>query len=244
MKKLILTTTILAALSAPAAMAGEKEIKKAQNIGFGSGLVLGAVTGGPLGAMIGGISGLFIGNSVAADTEMKHLNAALNQHEAEINELLAANQTLLTQLRSAQEQNRTQLVSMNNEELLDSLPNLSLNVQFRTGSAKLESIYQQQLEELAKLLNSNKALRVELTGHADRRGDASYNKQLSAQRIESVKQQLLAKGISAGRIQSKALGASQPLDPQPSLDGNAFDRRVSLTLTAEARRPPRTGKTA
>ncbi|WP_088332735.1 sortase-associated OmpA-like protein PdsO [Lacimicrobium sp. SS2-24] len=233
MKKLMITTAIVTALSAPVAVAAEKDIKQAQNIGFGSGLVLGAVTAGPVGAIVGGVTGLFIGNSVGADKEMKQLNAALNQHEAEINQLLAANQTLLTQLRSAQEENHMQMASMNNAALLDRLPNLSMNVQFRTGSASLESIYQQQLDELAKLLNNNKALRVELTGHADRRGDASYNKRLSSQRIDSVKQQLLAKGISENRIQSQALGASKPLDPNPSLDGNAFDRRVVVTLNAE-----------
>lgn len=234
MKKLAIVSGLMMALSAPAAMAASENMKKAENIGFGSGLVVGAIAGGPLGAIIGGISGIFVGHSVAADKEIENMETALAQNEDEINQLLASNQQLLGRLRSSEEQQRLQLVSLTERENTAMDTNLTMHVQFRTGSSKLESIYSQQLAELADAMQQNKQLKIELSGFADRRGDEKYNQSLSAERVESVKQLLVSQGVSAARITSLALGEAMPLDTTPSLDGDSFDRRVSLRLSADS----------
>lgn len=234
MKKLVIVPGLMMALSAPAAMAASENIKKAENIGFGSGLVVGAIAGGPLGAIIGGISGIFVGHSVAADKEIENMETALAQNEDEINQLLASNQQLLGRLRSSEEQQRLQLVSLTERENAAMDTNLTMHVQFRTGSSKLESIYSQQLAELADAMQQNKQLKIELSGFADRRGDEKYNHSLSAERVASVKQLLVSQGVSAARITSLALGEAMPLDTTPSLDGDSFDRRVSLRLSADS----------
>ncbi|GAB3026885.1 sortase-associated OmpA-like protein PdsO [Bowmanella dokdonensis] len=232
MKKHIITSSLILALSSPVALAEEQDIKNAQNIGLGSGFVLGALAGGPLGAMIGAVSGIFVGHSVAADKEMTEMETALARNEAEINQLLASNQQLLTRLRSSEQQMQLQTVSAHDDELATD-KGLSMNVQFRSGSSELESIYQQQLSELAQAVKRNKALRIELSGHADRRGDEHSNQQLSLERINAVRQLLTRQGIGEGRISARAHGEAMPLDRAPSLDGDAFDRRVSIRLTNE-----------
>ena len=234
MKKLVIVSGLMMALSAPAAMAASENIKKAENIGFGSGLVVGTIAGGPLGAIIGGISGIFVGHSVAADKEIKTMETALAQNEDEINQLLASNQQLLGRLRNSEEQQRLQLVSLTERENAAMDTNLTMHVQFRTGSSKLESIYSQQLAELADAMQHNKQLKIELSGFADRRGDETYNQSLSAERVESVKQLLVSQGVSAARISTMALGEAMPLDTNSSLDGDSFDRRVSLRLSADS----------
>lgn len=234
MKKLVIVSGLMMALSAPATMAASENIKKAENIGFGSGLVVGAIAGGPLGAIIGGISGIFVGHSVAADKEIKTMETALAQNEDEINQLLASNQQLLGRLRNSEEQQRLQLVSLTERENAAMDTNLTMHVQFRTGSSKLESIYSQQLAELADAMQHNKQLKIELSGFADRRGDETYNQSLSAERVESVKQLLVSQGVSAARISTMALGEAMPLDTNSSLDGDSFDRRVSLRLSADS----------
>lgn len=231
MKKLVLVSSMMMVLSTPAL--ANQEIKKAENIGFGSGLLVGAIAGGPLGAIIGGVSGIFVGHSVAADKEMKSMETALAQNEAEINQLLASNQQLLTRLQSSEEKSRMQLASLGEQEQAGKDTNLTMHVQFRTGSSTLESIYSQQLTELADAVKRNKSMKVELAGFADRRGDEQRNKQLSAERVESVKQLLVRQGVPASRISSQALGEANPLDSTPSLDGDAFDRRVSLRLSVD-----------
>jgi outer membrane protein OmpA-like peptidoglycan-associated protein len=53
-----------------------------------------------------------------------------------------------------------------------------------------------------------------LTGHADKRGSADYNKKLSERRVEAVRHYLSEHGISADHFELKALGEEQNLTPE------------------------------
>lgn len=56
---------------------------------------------------------------------------------------------------------------------------------------------------------------VRITGHADRFGSASYNKDLSRRRAEHVKQYLIAQGMEASRLEVAAAGESTPVKRCP-----------------------------
>ena len=51
---------------------------------------------------------------------------------------------------------------------------------------------------------------IELGGHTDTRGDASYNKVLSEKRAQVAKDYLVKNGIDASRIQTKGYGETSP----------------------------------
>jgi outer membrane protein OmpA-like peptidoglycan-associated protein len=69
---------------------------------------------------------------------------------------------------------------------------------------------------------------LQLDGFADERGDEAYNQELSQQRVEIVRNQLVAAGIDPSRITTTAHGESPAQDE--SIDSYALERRVSLTL--------------
>lgn len=75
-----------------------------------------------------------------------------------------------------------------------------------------------------------KATTIEVTGYADRSGSARYNLRLSQRRAESVKQALLARGVSPNEIDVRAEGENNPLVPTADGVREAQNRRVQIVL--------------
>lgn len=73
------------------------------------------------------------------------------------------------------------------------------------GRARLDAIAQ----ELTAAGNQTDSARV--TGHADRLGSVSYNRQLAALRAETVRRYLISRGVAASRITAQGRGANDPL---------------------------------
>ena len=109
-------------------------------------------------------------------------------------------------------------------------------------------------EEFKKYLAFNADARLTLSGHADRRGSASYNQRLSERRAELVKQFLVEQGVPQSSIDTQAFGQKDNLTKHQVKDlldqntdlsaenrekvvkklGNivlAYNRRVDLTLS-------------
>ena len=100
---------------------------------------------------------------------------------------------------------------------------------------KAAGTLRQIAELLGKLPDGNKALIIE--GHTDAKGSASYNKKLSLQRAESVRNWLVKKsGEHTVRIQVRGLGAEQPVadntkaDGSDNPDGRQRNRRVEFVF--------------
>ena len=230
MKKtvLALTTAMLFNTTAFAAVPTEKEQKRNEAIGFGSGLVAGALVGGPIGAILGATFGVLLVDDVNDEHRLTSKQAELvdanAQLDAKQSELVALHKSLVHYREKA-----SQLASV--QQHLERLPSsLSSNIQFRTASANLEPHYQQQLDTLADSLLSNPALSVSLTGFADQRGDDGYNLSLSEQRVERVRQYLLDKGVDGSQIIASAKGEQELVNTDGSNEGNFFDRRVMLNV--------------
>ncbi|RLV60667.1 sortase-associated OmpA-like protein PdsO [Parashewanella curva] len=234
MKKAIISTLIIGSIvTSNMAMANTEEPhgQQEQLVGFGSGLLLGAAVGGPVGAVIGAITGGVIGKSVADDEKLTAQDVKLQQQQvklAKLNEQQQDYQHLSHQYRLAQNKLQ-QLGEMRTLKQLD----LGLNVQFRTGSAQIEPLYQKQLEEVAKLMNAQPELKLDLSGFADRQGQTDLNQKLSEKRISSVKSLLTGLGVDEARLTAKAYGDTAPIHQEQTLENNVFDRRVTLQLSPE-----------
>jgi outer membrane protein OmpA-like peptidoglycan-associated protein len=101
----------------------------------------------------------------------------------------------------------------------------TVQILFGFDRADLDDRAQTSLANLAKDLQSNQGLVVELVGYTDTRGPREYNYQLSQRRVESVRRFLVERGVQLGRIQGVALG--------PVSDSNAKEsekRRVTAKV--------------
>jgi outer membrane protein OmpA-like peptidoglycan-associated protein len=107
-------------------------------------------------------------------------------------------------------------------------PSLSLNIQFDFDSARIRPESLVVLGNLAAALASP-ALQASpflIEGHTDAKGAADYNRKLSAQRAQAVKDLLVAKGIAARRLESVGKGSSEPANAAAPLA--AENRRVKI----------------
>lgn len=85
------------------------------------------------------------------------------------------------------------------------------NIFFDLDKYTLRDESQNELDRLTKLLNDNPKLKIEISGHTDTRGSASYNKKLSENRAKTVVDYLVDKGIKANRLEYKGYGLEQPI---------------------------------
>jgi len=104
------------------------------------------------------------------------------------------------------------------------------NVFFEFDQAELlpESIG--ELNRLLQVMKENPRINVEIAGHTDSVGTESYNKKLSLQRAEAVKEWLINKGIDKSRIKALGFGKSKPVADNATDEGRAKNRRVTFTI--------------
>src|SRR5579862_514036 len=84
------------------------------------------------------------------------------------------------------------------------------------------------LNEVANFLKSNSSINMEVDGHTDNTGASAHNMQLSQQRADAVKTQLVSLGVDASRLTTKGLGDTKPISPNTSPEGKADNRRVEF----------------
>lgn len=114
---------------------------------------------------------------------------------------------------------------------LDADGRVALYVNFDTDKATLRPDAAPVVEEIAKLLQADPALKLSIDGHTDNTGTAERNRTLSKERAEAVRTALVAKGIAAERLSAQGFGPDKPLADNGSESGRAKNRRVELVKT-------------
>ena len=102
------------------------------------------------------------------------------------------------------------------------------NLNFSSGSDRINAASYEELDELAQYLRDNPSLVIQLEGHTDFDGNAEANLRLSQSRVEAVKNYLIDKKVKKNRIFTKAFGGTQPLTQERTPVGRAQNRRVEV----------------
>ena len=228
MRKTISAITVLS-LVAMVPLAAQAAASKQERIGVGAGAIVGAAAGGPVGLIIGAAIGAGIGDNMQRKSdEIDSLSAELAASRTEVVKLERDMSRMDRNLDtlSAELQRLQRYASPEIASLLQA--GIAMDLLFRTDEAVLADTTGGRLHELATTLASMPAIYVQLDGFADERGDADYNQQLSEQRVNFIRDQLVAAGVDANRISATAHGESPAQDA--SVDSYALERRVSLKL--------------
>lgn len=104
------------------------------------------------------------------------------------------------------------------------------NIFYATDSYELEDESIAELTKLLEFLNTNKGLRIEISGHTDNVGTSDYNNELSDNRAKSVYNYLINKGINKDRLTYKGYGESQPITTNDTEQGRAENRRTEIKI--------------
>ncbi|MCX2742841.1 OmpA family protein [Mangrovivirga sp. M17] len=105
------------------------------------------------------------------------------------------------------------------------------NIYFEFDKAKLTDNSYSELNKLERMMAENPGIRVEIGGHTDNIGPASYNKDLSKKRAMAVVDYLIDKGIDPSRLTAVGYGEERPLaSNDDERDGRELNRRVEFTI--------------
>lgn len=112
----------------------------------------------------------------------------------------------------------------------DIILNMPGNVTFRSGSADLNTQFFKVLDGVSAVAKKYDKTIIEIAGHTDNVGSASYNMQLSHRRAETVSRYLSSRGVAANRILTAGGGEDHPIASNATEQGRAANRRVEVTL--------------
>ena len=110
------------------------------------------------------------------------------------------------------------------------------SVLFDYNSAELNREAKIEVEKLAKLMDKNPSLYIEVVGNTDNHGTEEYNQQLSIRRSRAVADYIRNTGISASRFVTKGMGKSnfiainENADGSDNPEGRCLNRRVDMKV--------------
>ena len=102
-------------------------------------------------------------------------------------------------------------------------------IYFAYNSAEIRPQSDSTLDAIAAMMKRDPTWQLTVTGHTDNVGGDASNLKLSQRRSASVKEALVARGISAARLATGGSGASSPKAANATLVGRAQNRRVELS---------------
>ena len=104
------------------------------------------------------------------------------------------------------------------------------NIFFETDSWQLKEESKTQLDDMARFMQQNPEVMMEVAGHTDQIGTASYNLELSRKRAEAVADELKKRNIPSYRLRSVGLGFSMPVGDNNSEEGRRANRRTEFVI--------------
>tara|TARA_R110002020_G_scaffold327121_4_gene542842 strand:+ start:20337 stop:21014 length:678 start_codon:yes stop_codon:yes gene_type:complete len=188
-----------------------QRLKNGALIGAASGAVIGALSKGDGNRDQGALRGAIIGGALGAGA-----GALLDKQERDLRASLG---------------NDNVTINNTGDRLIVTLPQ---DILFATGSSAVRPDLQRDLAAVAGNLQAYPDSTVQIIGHTDSDGEASFNQQLSESRANAVASVLLNNGISSRRIQSYGRGESQPIASNLNAQGKAQNRRVEIVILPNA----------
>lgn len=105
------------------------------------------------------------------------------------------------------------------------------NIYFEFDNYRLMESSFEELDKWLAVIKSRPNWKIELTGHTDERGTEEYNLQLSVQRVQSVADYLISKGIAPLRFTLIGEGKRRPITLAKDEAAHALNRRVEIRFS-------------
>lgn len=108
--------------------------------------------------------------------------------------------------------------------------NMPQDVLFSVDSAALRPDLTRDIKAVAQNLMRYPNSQIQIVGHTDNTGSASYNQDLSQRRAVSVANVLRESGVPNARISAFGRGEDQPIASNLTPEGRAQNRRVEIII--------------
>jgi outer membrane protein OmpA-like peptidoglycan-associated protein len=107
------------------------------------------------------------------------------------------------------------------------------DVLFDSGKYSLKPGAREKLAKVSGIILAHPGLNLQIEGHTDSVGSDDYNQRLSEQRANSVRDYLVAQGLSGETISAVGLGKVDPVATNNTASGRQQNRRVELVVSGE-----------
>jgi outer membrane protein OmpA-like peptidoglycan-associated protein len=182
----------------------------------------GLITGAILGAGLAGLSNssnkgpAVVAGAAAGALLGGVIGSQLDKQEAELRQNLSSNGITIVNT---------------GDRLIVSLPN---DLTFATDSAAISPAVTADLRQVSQSLVRYPDSTVQVVGHTDSDGEASYNQALSERRANTVADQVQAGGVPYSRLRTLGRGEEQPVASNLTPEGKAQNRRVEIIIVPTA----------
>lgn len=177
-----------------------------------TGALIGAAVGAGLSAATGGEGGNVLLGAAAGAAAGGLIGNQLDQQAAELRQQLANDGITITNA---------------GDRLIVSLPQ---DITFATDSATVTPSLSSDIGKVAQNLLNYPNSNVQVIGHTDSTGEATYNLGLSLRRANAVASILGQGGVPSSRVSTFGKGEEQPLASNLTPEGRAQNRRVEIVV--------------
>jgi outer membrane protein OmpA-like peptidoglycan-associated protein len=101
-------------------------------------------------------------------------------------------------------------------------------INFDFDAAAIRPDSEPVLAELFEGLQADPGAAIVIEGHTSSEGSTAYNQDLSARRAQSVVEDLVRRGLEAGRITARGRGEDDPIAGNDDESGRSLNRRVEV----------------
>jgi OOP family OmpA-OmpF porin len=123
--------------------------------------------------------------------------------------------------------------SINDCPNCETLVTITLNVEFDTNKAVVKDKYRNEIKKVADFMKKYPNTTAVIEGHTDNVDTAEFNKKLSDERANSVRQYLINNfGIKASRLSAVGYGLTKPIASNSTEEGRQKNRRVQAVIKA------------
>ena len=177
------------------------------------------------GASIGAVTGAFLGKGTGDHDKSRYVwGAAVGA---------LAGGAIGSYMDKQEEEFREELADSGVKVIRDG-DNLRLqlpsNITFATGSANISQSFNPVLDDVARVLKKYEKTTMLIEGHTDSTGSAEYNQQLSLNRANAVRNNLVGNGVDSRRVTTEGYGESMPVADNDTESGRQLNRRVELRI--------------
>ncbi|MGO1461423.1 MAG: OmpA family protein [Marinobacter sp.] len=117
------------------------------------------------------------------------------------------------------------------EGITETVDTFTIEVQFAKNSSVVSNAYDDEIRRVGDFLKENPETVVEIAGHSDNTGKASYNEFLSQRRAEAVARRLTGPlGVDPDRVSAAGYGEAEPVASNNTAAGRAENRRVEARI--------------
>ncbi len=104
------------------------------------------------------------------------------------------------------------------------------SITFDTNRSDVKAEFKPVLDRVASSIAQYPGTVIQVEGHTDSVGTASYNQTLSESRAKSVRSYLIQRSVAANRIDAVGYGLTRPIADNTTAEGRARNRRVEVLI--------------